>query len=152
MKEEIKEILTTFLNQVEDNDRTTNHYPSFFSGLQLRVGFGIGKTAKIPWIAFLGHNQTPTDWIFPVFYYFKEYRRIILAYGISEENIPKLKWPITTITKTIYAYFKERGIKPHKYGLSYVFKTYDVNKELDWAKIEEDLSTLLNKYKAILDN
>ena len=36
--------------------------------------------------------------------------------------------------------------------LSYVFRTYDVNKELDWAKIEEDLNTLLNKYKTILDN
>jgi 5-methylcytosine-specific restriction protein B len=75
---------------------------------------------------------------------------MILAYGMSEENIPKLKWSITPIMKTINIYFKERGSKPYKYGLSYVYKTYDSNKELDWIKIEEDLNALINKYKLIL--
>ncbi|HEY2720690.1 MAG TPA: hypothetical protein VGI82_03135 [Chitinophagaceae bacterium] len=40
----------------------------------------------------------------------------------------------------------------YKYGLSYVYKTYDVNKELDWIKIEEDLGTLMDIYKTILAN
>src|SRR5436190_3722102 len=150
MKEDIKEILTTFFEQVENDDRSTNHYPSFYSGLQLKVGFGFGNSAKIPWITFLGNQQTPTDGIFPVYYFFKENHRMILAYGISEENIPKLRWPVTPIMKTINTYFRERGLKPYKYGLSYVYKTYDVNKELDWTKIEEELSVLIDMYKTLL--
>ena len=152
MKENIKEILTTFFNQVENDDHSTNHYPPFYSGLQLKVGFGFGNAAKIPWITFLGNQQTPTDGIFPVYYFFKENHRMILAYGISEENIPKLRWPVTSNMKTINTYFKERGLKPYKYGLSYVCKTYDVKKELEWRKIEEDLDILINKYKAIFVN
>jgi 5-methylcytosine-specific restriction protein B len=118
--------------------------------LKLKVGFGIGNTAKIPWIAFLGAGQTPQEGIFPVYYFFKENHRMILAYGISEEKIPKLRWPVTPIMKTINTYFKERGLKPYKYGLSYVYKTYDVNKGLDWIKIEEDLNVLIGKYKTLL--
>ena len=152
MKENIKEILSLFFDQVEKGNHDTNHYPSSYADLKLKVGFGIGKTAQIPWITFLGQNQTPQNGIFPVYYFFKENNRIILAYGISEENIPKLKWPLTPIMKTINTYFKERGLKPYKYGLSYVYKTYDVNKGLDWVKIEEDLDVLINKYKTILVN
>jgi 5-methylcytosine-specific restriction protein B len=152
MKENIKDILSLFFDQVEKGNHDTNHYPSSYADLKLKVGFGIGKTAKIPWITFLGQNQTPQNGIFPAYYFFKENNRIILAYGISEENIPKLKWPLTPIMKTINTYFKERGLKPYKYGLSFVYKTYDVNKELDWIKIEEDLDVLINKYKTIFDN
>ena len=129
MKEDIKEILNTFFDQIEIDDHTTNAFPSFYSGLQLKVGFGFGKTAKVPWISFLGKGQEPQNGIFPVYYFFKENYRLILAYGISEENIPKLKWPVTPIMKTINTYFKERGLKAYEYGLSYVYKTYDVNKE-----------------------
>jgi 5-methylcytosine-specific restriction protein B len=151
MKEDIKEILSQFLAQVEeDNNHRTDHYPSSYSGLRLKVGFGIGNSAKVPWIAFLGKDQEPQNGIFPVYYFFKENRRIVLAYGLSEENIPKLKWSITPITKTINTYFKERRLKPHKYGLSYVYKTYDVNNELDWIKIQDDLSTLISIYKKLL--
>ncbi len=153
MKEDIKEILSAFLVQVEENSsHATDHYPAFYSGLKLKVGFGIGRTTKIPWISFLGKDQTPQDGIFPVYYFFKENHRIILAYGISEENIPKRRWPVAPIMKTINTYFKERGITPNKFGLSYVYKTYDTNKELDWIKIEEDLEVLIDKYKIILLN
>jgi|SRR5450759_684744 len=150
MKEDIKEILSSFLVQVEKGNHDTNHYPSSYAGLKLKIGFGFGNAAKIPWITFLGNQQTPTDGIFPVYYFFKENYRMILAYGISEENIPKLRWPVTSNMKTINTYFKERGLKPYKYGLSYVYKTYDVKKELEWTKIEEDLNMLIDKYKTIL--
>ncbi len=152
MQEDIKPILTRFFEQVESEDHTTNNFPPFYSGIKLKVGFGIGNTAKIPWITFLGEEQEPQNGIFPVYYFFKENHRIILAYVISEENIPKLRWPVNTIMKTINTYFKERGSKPYKYGLSYVYKTYDTRKDLDWIKIQDDLDVLLEKYKTILAN
>ena len=150
MKEGIREILSRFFEQVENADHSTNHFPSFFADLKLKVGFGIGNTARIPWITFLGKGQEPQNGIFPVYYFFKDYNRMILAYGVSEENSPMLRWPITPIMKTISTYFKERGKKPYKYGLSYVYKTYDINKKLDWKQIEEDIETLISKYKTIL--
>ncbi len=150
MKEDIKEILTIFLKQVEDDDHSTSHYPPFYSGLELKVGFGFGNTAKIPWIAFLGAGQTPQEGIFPVFYFFKEHHKLILAYGISETKRSKKSWRAPLGVKTIAQYFKSFGITPHKYGLSYVYAVYSTFKDFDWGKIQLDLDTLIAQYKKIL--
>jgi len=150
MKEDIKEILSNFFEQVQKDDHRTNHYPSFYSGLNLKIGFGFGRTAKIPWITFLGKNQTPQDGIFPVYYFFKGNHKLILAYGISETNIPKKKWNIPQHSKTIEKYFEELRINPHKYHFSYVYEAYDTNEDFDWKKIELDLDSLIDKYKLLL--
>src|ERR1019366_7463173 len=121
MTGEIEEILTTFFAQVENDDHTTSHFPQFYSDLQVKVGFGFGNTAKIPWITFLGPGQTPQEGIFPVFYFFKEHHKLILAYGISETKMPKKSWRAPVGVKTLSQYFKSFGIIPHKYGLSYVY-------------------------------
>ena len=91
MNENIKEILTVFFAQTETESLATRQYPSLYSGLKLQAGFGIGVAAKIPWIAFLGKDQKVTNGIFPVFYFFKENHKLILAYAISEAEIPKYK-------------------------------------------------------------
>ena len=149
MKEDIKQILSSFLEQVETDNHSTNHFPSFYSGLKLKVGFGIGKTTKIPWITFLGDNQKPQNGIFPVYYFFKENHRLILAYGISESDIPERTWTISG-TKTISEYYKSFGITPQKYGSSYVYAVYTTYKEFDWEKIKWDLDSLIQQYKKIL--
>jgi 5-methylcytosine-specific restriction enzyme B len=150
MKEDIKEILKTFLEQVERNDHRTSDFPPYYSGLKLKVGFGFGRTAKIPWITFLGKEQTPRDGIFPVYYFFKDTHKLILAYGISESNIPKMKWNVPINTKTIETYFQSLRITPYKYHSSYVFEVYDTLNDLDWNKIEMDLENLINKYKELV--
>lgn len=150
MRENIKEILSSFLDQVETENHTTNHFPSYYNDLKLKVGFGVGRPAKIPWITFLGQNQEPQYGIFPVYYFFKEHHKLILAYGISETNIPKINWQVSSNTKTIAKYFNSFGIKPYKYGLSYVYEVYSTNKDLDWNKIETDLNSLIEKYKQVL--
>ncbi|MFI5185742.1 MAG: MrcB family domain-containing protein [Chitinophagales bacterium] len=150
MKEDIKEILSAFFVQVEKSDHRTGHYPSFYSGLKIKVGFGIGRTAKIPWITFLGKGQTPQDGIFPVYYFFKENHKLILAYGISETNIPKKKWNVSQNTKTVEKYFESLRISPHKYHSSYVYEVYDTYEDLDWNKIESDLDSLIEKYKPLV--
>lgn len=150
MREDIKEILKTFLDQVERSDHRTNHYPISYSGLNLKVGFGFGKTAKIPWITFLGKDQSPQNGIFPVYYFFRGNHKLILAYGISETNIPKKKWNIPPNTKTVEKYFQGLRIAPYKYHHSYVYEVYDTYEDLDWNKIELDLETLINKYKQLV--
>ena len=150
MKEDIKEILSTFFAQTETDSLDRKHYPPFYSGLVLQAGFGRGRVAKIPWIAFLGKDQKVTDGIFPVFYFFKENQKLILAYALSETETPKLKWLLSPRMETVRSYFKNFGIEPYKYGSSYVYEVYDTGKELDWNKVEDDLNQLIKYYKKVL--
>jgi len=150
MKEDIKEILSSFFEQTETHTLTANHFPPFYSGLKLKVGFGKGRAARIPWITFLDKGQKPQNGIFPVYYFFKIQKKLILAYGISETEKPQKNWSVDSETKTIAQYFNRFGISPYKYGLSYVYEVYDLSKTLDWNKIEIDLDALIEKYKKIM--
>jgi len=151
MRKDIKEILTTFFEQVENDNQTTSNFPSVYSGLEMKVGFGYGRTAKIPWITFLGKEQSPQNGIFPVFYFFKEHQKLILAFGISETEKPNKSWFADSSIKTISQYFHQFGIVPYKYGLSYVYHVYDTKENLEWEIIEMDLDSLIKKYKTILE-
>jgi 5-methylcytosine-specific restriction enzyme B len=145
MQQDIKEILLAFLDQVESGSHASSHYPSAYSGLKLNIGFGIGKDAEIPWIAFLGEQQTVQNGIFPVFYFFKAQHKLILAYGISETIKPKKIWLVPPNTKTIKQYFDGLRINPHKYHYSYVYEVYSTYKDLDFDKIETDLERLISR-------
>jgi len=150
MREDVKEILTTFFAQTKTDNLATSIYPPFYSGLKLKVGFGVGNVARIPWVAFLGKDQKVMNGIFPVYYFFKEHQRLILAYGISESEKPDKRWLVSPRIETVLIYFKKEGKEPNKYGLSYVYEAYDTNKELDWKKIETDLQNLIANYKLIM--
>ena len=101
MKEDIKVILSAFFSQSETDNLVARHYPAFYSGLKLKAGFGKGRVARISWIAFLDKDQKVTNGIFPVFYFFKEDHKLILAYGISEKEKPNKSWNAPSGTKTI---------------------------------------------------
>ena len=150
MQEDIQEILGSFFDQTKTDNLKTNHFPTEYLNIKLKVGFGRGNVARIPWIAFLGKEQKPMKGIFPVYYFFKEQNTLILAYGISEANEPPRSWLIDSHVQTISQYFHQFGIKPHKYGLSHVYEVYNTNKDLDWNKIEMDLHSLIQQYKKIM--
>ena len=42
----IREVLNRFLHQVKRNDHETKNFPSFYSGLKLKVGFGFGNEER----------------------------------------------------------------------------------------------------------
>ena len=150
MREDIKEILSSFFEQTKTDNLAANHFPLFYSSLKLKVGFGYGNVARIPWITFLGKGQKPQDGIFPVYYFFKEQNKLILAYGISETEKPHHNWSVDSGTKTVAQYFYKFGITPYKYGLSFVYEVYDTNSDLNWNQIKMDLATLIEKYKRIM--
>jgi 5-methylcytosine-specific restriction protein B len=139
--------LIKFLAQTETDELATSSYLNFFQGLSVKVGFGQGNKARIPWIAFLKESQTVQDGIYPVYLFYKEQRLLILAYGVSETHIPSSKWEITN-EKTIEQYFAENNLgQPKRYGTSYVFKSYDINFPLVEEEINGDLINLINTYK-----
>lgn len=150
MRDDLKTILTNFFDQAETNDIGTSQYPRFYSGLLLKVGFGVGRPAQIPWIAFLAKDQKVMNGIFPVYYFFKEHHKLILAYGISEAEKPNKFWKIPVGSKTILQYFHQFGKQPYKYGLSYVFKVYNSSMDMDWEKMNTELNDLLSQYKQLM--
>jgi 5-methylcytosine-specific restriction protein B len=149
MKEDLKEILVSFFAQSATGNLKPGLFPQFYSGLKLKIGFGVGRIAKISWITFLGRDQEPQNGIFPV-YYFKEHYKLILAQGISETKSPRNNWMVFDGAQTVAEYFKTLSITPHKYGSSYVYQVYDTTHDLNWEKIEADLDDLLKTYKQLL--
>jgi 5-methylcytosine-specific restriction protein B len=106
----------------------------------------------VPWIAFLSENDYVQNGIYPVYLYYKENDLLILAYGVSEKNIPKNKWGLLK-GKLIQDYFSENNLgNPEKYGNSYVFKTYNTKEPLIDINIDKDLQKIISTYNNIQRN
>lgn len=138
--------LIQFLKQAKTDNLKTKHYDSEYLGTDVKVSFGQGNTARIPWISFLKSPNTTSNGIYPVYLYYKDFDILILAYGISETNTPNSNWGIKNV-KTIKDYFVENySTKPKRYGASYIYKIYDINQLPDIAIIDNDLNKLINFY------
>jgi 5-methylcytosine-specific restriction enzyme B len=144
------EQLKAFLQQAETSDLKVLSYEFKYSGLQIKVGFGMGTPARIPWLAFLGGNNTVSNGIYPVFLYYKKIKLLVLAYGISETTKPEYNWEIQNPT-TINQYFLENNLgKPERYKNSYVYEAYTVDDNLNYDEIKSDVNVLISIYKGII--
>jgi len=157
------QIINAFLVQAHKGDLKTSSYPREWRGLKMKVSFGMGAPARIPWIAFIAPEMQVSKGFYPVYLYYKELSTLILAYGISETEEFTKTWPaeIMNSTQTIQAYFNK---DVPRYGDSYVFKAYRIdfsdekiehiypsnNKIATEKDIESDLTTILNYYKNIV--
>ncbi|HCT94997.1 MAG: hypothetical protein A2X19_09530 [Bacteroidetes bacterium GWE2_39_28] len=140
--------LNKFLSQAKTSELGTSGYLKTFQELTVKVSFGQGNQAKIPWIAFLNSVDKVQNGIYPVYLFYKDKHLLILAFGISETNPPGRKWNISDV-KTIEQYFKEQGLgKPERYGSSFVFKSYDTTQNLVEEEINKDLNEMISIYKA----
>jgi len=138
--------LRQFLKQAETDNLKTKHYESEYNGLEVKVSFGQGNTAKIPWISFLKEPNQTSKGIYPVYLYYKEFDLLILAYGISETNLPDQTWDIKE-AKSISDYFEnENQTKPDRYGDSLVFRIYNVNNLPEGEQLDNDLNEILSQY------
>ena len=88
-KDLISPLITKFLEQATaGNELSVRGYLEEYRGLQVRVSFGQGNFARIPWISFLARvKQSPTASI-PSFSSFAS-RTFFLCYGISETKEPE---------------------------------------------------------------
>ena len=144
--------LIMFLKQAKTDNLKTNHYVSQYQRTKVKVSFGIGGKAKIPWISFLISDNTTSKGIYPVYLYYKEVERLILAYGISETNTPKLSWNVSDKIKIKDFYQKNYSKDPFRYGASYVYKVYDVNNLPSAETLNEDLNQIIDQYHEIIHN
>lgn len=116
-------ILTNFLNQSKEGSLKTSQYPKEWSELRMKVSFGMGGPARVPWIAFIAPEMQVSKGFYPVYLYYKDLETLILAYGISETTEFEKSWPaeIMNSTETIAAHFDQ---DVPRYGSSFVFKAY----------------------------
>ena len=135
--------LLRFLNQAQTNNLHTTEYEKIYQDLSVKVSFGQARKAKTPWIAFLDGSQKVSNGIYPVLLYYDKFSLLILAYGISEEKNPNLRWGLKNIEqiKDILD-IKKYG---YRYGESLVFNKYflDFSQEnygLNEKSIEKSVS------------
>lgn len=155
----LKEILDTFLLQAQTGELKTSIFPKEHSDLKMKVSFGMGMPARIPWIAFTAPEMQVSKGFYPVYLYYKELEVLVLAYGISETSEFDKTWPaeIMNSTSTVKAFFDK---EVPRYGDSFVFKAYNIkiqDNKVDYQSpegqnisehdLEADLKTILNYYK-----
>ncbi|MBT7706436.1 DUF1016 family protein [archaeon] len=151
--------LNKFISQSQKGGLKTSEYPKEWSDLQLRISFGMGMAARVPWIAFVAPEMKVSRGFYPVYLYYKELGILILAYGVSETSEFEQSWPaeIMNSAEKINAYFNK---DVPRYGDSFVFKAYKIkngsekieyldadNNIVTEKDIEADLKTILDYYK-----
>lgn len=143
------EELNKFLEQAKTDNLKTSHYLRTLANLKVKVSFGQGVPANIPWISFLRDGMTTSEGIYPGYLFFKNQSLLILSYGISETNEVKYDWQIDS-PQTINSYFVEKKLeKPFRYGKSFVYQVYDVNQLPTADVLDSDLINLIEYYKSL---
>lgn len=150
-KEAIPDLITKFLAQAgAANELSVQGYLSKYRGLDVKVGFGKGNIARIPWIAFLAKGQAVTNGIYPVFLMFREEKALLLCYGLSEEKDSGQTWGDIGGSQTVQTWFKKRfGRNPARYGSSYERTAYELDKPLPMEDIGRELDLMIDQYKQI---
>lgn len=144
---DFKDLIQKFLQQAKTDDLKTREYPKLYDNLKIKVSFGAGNQARIPWIALLKEPNKVTDGIYPVYLFFKNIEKLVLAFGLSETNNPKVNWNISK-PKSINNYFQIHNLgKPERYGDSYIYKVYDAENLPNEETINTDLENLITIYK-----
>lgn len=160
---DISEILKTFILQSRSGELKTSIYPKEWNDFKVRVSFGMGAPARIPWISFLGTEMVTSNGIYPVYLYYKNLDTLILSYGVSETQESVQSWPAEILgsAQTVAAFFDQ---KVPRYGNSFIFKAYKITSEnesvtftdsssgnqITKVDLESDLSTILEYYRKVI--
>jgi 5-methylcytosine-specific restriction protein B len=151
-KKFIADLVERFLAQANGGqDLRTSDYPKEYRGLQVKVGFGQGVFSRVPWIAFLGQGQKVSGGIYPVLLYYREARVLILAYGVSETNVPTLEWNGLDQPRTVASYLRQKHSRdPERYGDSFVDVAFEVPDRLDLDQLAVRLDRMISSYQSQL--
>lgn len=146
-------VIHKFLEQAETDSLKKVGYPRRYKDLEVKVSFGAGNQARVPWIGFLNTSNKISNGIYPVYLFFKEVNHLVLAYGISDTNPPATVWPNQHNLIPIKDWYIDQfGKKPERYGGSYVMASYNLNEELSLELIEKDLDKIIGEYKQTSSN
>lgn len=161
MSEELN-FLDSFIVQAHEGSLKTSQYSKEFSDLKMKVSFGMGMAARIPWISFNAPGMSTSNGYYPVYLYYKDLNILILAFGISETFEFATNWPQEI--EGNYQRIDQVINKPVRYGDSFAFKTYSTKilngkvefiteeqESISKSTVVEDLHSILTIYKKTLD-
>ena len=146
--ENINSILENFILQSKTNNLKVLNYPKIFADLKMKVSFGQGVPARVSWISFLAQEMQTSNGFYPVYLFYKNENKLILAYGVSETSEYPITWPseITNNNKRIKDYLNN----PPRYGDSFLFKTYNIelnNNKVSFQSDDKKIQTNENLIK-----
>jgi 5-methylcytosine-specific restriction protein B len=145
-------LLREFISQANTENLTNKKYALQESGIQSKASFGQGGKALIPWISFTKKGHTTANGIYPVYLYYRSQQVLILAYGISETNVPSINWNLKT-PESVKDYFQKMEFdSPKRYGSSYVFKVYSPNNLPSDEILDKDLHDIMHIYDKTLNS
>ena len=148
-KKLVAELVEGFLAQANaGTDLSVSSYPKEYRGLQVKVSFGQGAFARVPWIAFLWKEQKVSDGIYPVILYYREAHLLLIAYGVSETTGPSRSWKKPQGTQTIRQFLKEKySREPERYGDSFVESVFEIPDDFDLGRLTTHLDQVIDLYR-----
>jgi hypothetical protein len=157
----IEKVLTEFIIQANEGSLKTSRYPKEFLDLKMKVSFGMGMAARVPWISLTAPGMSASNGYFPVYLFYKEQNTLVLSYGISETSEAAINW--TTEIQDTKPLIADSVPGAARYGNSYVHKVYapkvigstvtfiDNGKEIGPDQLNKDLIEITNYYKKTLE-
>ena len=155
------DFLKGFILQSHDGNLKTSHYAKEYSDLRMKVSFGMGMSARVPWISFTAQGMSTSNGFYPVYLYYKDVNRLILSFGVSETSEYSGNW--SDEIQSSYPKVSEVIENPARYGASFAYRTYTTviqngsviflndDEEIDSEAMSGDLNEILNIYKGLLD-
>ena len=155
------EILTEFILQAEEGSLKTLKYPRELLDLKMKVSFGMGMAARVPWISLTVPGMSASHGYFPVYLFYKEQNQLVLSYGISETSEAPVNW--TTEIQESKELISDKVPGAARYGNSYVHEIYTPKifgksvtflsdgKEIGSEMLDKDLLEITNYYKKTLE-
>lgn len=154
-KKLVRELVEKFLAQAsEAQSQATTDYPKQYRQLDLKLSFGFGMFARVPWISFLGPGQETSRGIYPVILFYKEDGLLVLAYGVSETTAPDKAWTGLESLQTVKDYFEsELNKHPEKYGKSFVAKVFELREDgtIDFDSMTFALDGMIDHYRRMFN-
>ena len=160
MNTENLEFLDEFVKQAGTNSLKTAHYPKDFDDLSMRVSFGMGSQARVPWTKIAAPDRPTTNGYYPVYLFYKEQNILVLSYGIGEHYDAESWNKEIHSSKTRIDDLIE---KPFRYGNSYVSNHYEPRIEGDSVRyftngvevskehMTNDLRSIISDYRKCMD-
>jgi hypothetical protein len=127
----------------------------------MKVSFGMGMAARVPWISLTAPGMSASNGYFPVYLFYKEQNVLVLSYGISETSEAAINW--TTEIQESKPLIADSVPGAARYGTSYVHKLYVPNivgnsvtflesgKEVGSDQLDKDLLEITDYYKKTLE-
>jgi 5-methylcytosine-specific restriction protein B len=142
-KNELIELISKFIAQAYAGDLKTREYQGNYRDLTIHTSFGQGVAARIPWMAFTGYEQEVQNGIYPVLLFYRDKKKLVVAYGVSETNSPKYDWQ-TSQKQSM------EGLGWPRYKESFIEELFD--EPLEAGKIVDSLDIVIDQYDHIFQN